>query len=206
METSKIITTHQPGTKITTAEEANSAHRRIVGTVQDAIAIGEFLAAKKTELPYGQWGKWAKENLEFDQKTEWNYRNLYEHRATLGTVPKLTEAYRLLSSSAPELEEQPRHKYIAEQYELPIKDITPEVIDENDESAAHVSPVKSWTKKGPDDGAEEGPNDVCEVGWLLLVSERDAAVLALTPSNKRWEKSALRFFGSLREREIVTVS
>jgi Protein of unknown function (DUF3102) len=89
---------------INSAAEANAAHRRIVGSVQDGIAIGEFLSAKKAELPYGQWGKWVEENLEFDQKTEWNYRNLYAHRDTLGTVPKLTEAYRLLSSSEPEPE------------------------------------------------------------------------------------------------------
>jgi hypothetical protein len=54
--------------------------------------------------------------------------------------------------------------------------------------------------------AEEGPNDYCEVGWLLLVKERDMAVLALTPKNEEWRKSALEFFESLRIRKIVTVS
>ena len=42
---------------ITTPEQANAAHKRIVATIQDAIAIGEFLFKKKSELPYGRWGK-----------------------------------------------------------------------------------------------------------------------------------------------------
>jgi hypothetical protein len=48
--------------------------------------------------------------------------------------------------------------------------------------------------------------DFCEVGWLLLTTERDAAKLALTPSNKDWKESALEFFSELRKRKIVTVS
>ena len=35
--------------KITTAEEANAAHRRIENTLLDAIAIGRFLVEKKAE-------------------------------------------------------------------------------------------------------------------------------------------------------------
>jgi hypothetical protein len=74
------------------------------GTVQDAIAIGEFLSAKKAELPYGQWGKWVEENLEFDRRTAHNYIKVFENRELLSceTVSQLTEAYRLLFSSEPE--------------------------------------------------------------------------------------------------------
>lgn len=50
------------------------------------------------------------------------------------------------------------------------------------------------------------PIEYCEVGWILLTTERDLAVLALTPGNEKWEESALGFFESLRIRKIVTVS
>jgi hypothetical protein len=49
-------------------------------------------------------------------------------------------------------------------------------------------------------------HEYCEVGWVLLTTERDMAVLALTPGNEKWKKSALEFFESLRIRKIQTVS
>jgi hypothetical protein len=49
-------------------------------------------------------------------------------------------------------------------------------------------------------------HEYCEVGWVLFTTERDMAVLALTPSNEKWKKSALGFFESLRNRKIETVS
>ena len=49
-------------------------------------------------------------------------------------------------------------------------------------------------------------HEYCEVGWVLFTTERDLAVLALTPSNEEWKKSALQFFESLRNRKIETVS
>jgi hypothetical protein len=48
-------------------------------------------------------------------------------------------------------------------------------------------------------------HEYCEVGWILLTTERDLAVLALTPENEKWEESGLKFFESLRKRKIVTV-
>ncbi len=52
----------------------------------------------------------------------------------------------------------------------------------------------------------DNQNEFCEVGWLLLTTERDMAMFALTPKNKEWQKDALAFFESLRKRKIVTVS
>jgi hypothetical protein len=43
----------------------------------------------------------------------------------------------------------------------------------------------------PEDSEEDG-NKYCEVGWLLLTTERDMAKLALTPKNAEWKRSALR--------------
>jgi hypothetical protein len=52
----------------------------------------------------------------------------------------------------------------------------------------------------------ESDKEFCEVGWILLTTERDVAVSMLDPENKNWKASAIEFAGSLRERKIVTVS
>src|SRR5271165_5706446 len=75
---------------ISTAEEANAAHRRIVATVQDAIAIGEFLTRQKAKLKHGEWLPWVKENLEFSRQTADNYRRLYENRDKLPSLSNLS--------------------------------------------------------------------------------------------------------------------
>ena len=75
---------------ISTAEEANAAHRRIVATVQDAIAIGEFLTRQKAKLKHGEWLPWVKENLEFSRQTADNYRRFYENRDKLPSLSNLS--------------------------------------------------------------------------------------------------------------------
>jgi Protein of unknown function (DUF3102) len=97
-------------TQINSAEEANAAHRRIVGSVQDAIAIGEYLTMKKQSLPHGQWLPWLKENIDFDQATAWRYSNLYANQGKLCSVHNLNDAYKLLSAKAPEDKPEPKPK------------------------------------------------------------------------------------------------
>src|SRR5271166_6682992 len=75
---------------ISTAEEANAAHRRIVATVQDAIAIGEFLTRQKAKLKHSEWLLWVKENPEFSRQTADNYRRLYENRDKLPSLSNLS--------------------------------------------------------------------------------------------------------------------
>ena len=105
----QFIAECQSSSPITTAGEANAAHRRIVGSVQDAIAIGEFLTAKKADdLSYNTWKGWVEENLEFDQRTAWNYMHLYKNRHLLETVSSLSAAYKLLAAPVKEEEPKPR--------------------------------------------------------------------------------------------------
>jgi hypothetical protein len=82
---------------ISTAEEANAAHRRIVATVQDAIAIGEFLTRQKAKLKHGEWLPWVKENLEFSRQTADNYRRRSKNSATTPSIARI--AKRLFSIS-----------------------------------------------------------------------------------------------------------
>ena len=54
---------------ITTVNDINEAHRlarqHAESAVQYAIRCGELLAAKKAELPHGEFGKWVEANCEF---------------------------------------------------------------------------------------------------------------------------------------------
>jgi hypothetical protein len=95
---------------INSAAEANQAHRRIVGSVQDAIEIGEFLTMKKQSLPHGKWLPWLKANIEFAQNTAWRYMNLAANRGKLSRVDDLDAAYKLLSEKAPEDKPKPNPK------------------------------------------------------------------------------------------------
>lgn len=80
-------------------EEICQAARR---TIQNAIRIGELLTQRRAELKHGQWLPWLDENINFDQKTAWNYMRLYEERDKLGNVPNLSDAYRRLADIARE--------------------------------------------------------------------------------------------------------
>lgn len=87
---------------ISKAEQANEAHKRIIGmlssTVHDAIAIGQFLTEQKSTLNHGEWLPWISAYLTFDRRTATNYMRLFEKRADLKweTISHLTDAYRQL--------------------------------------------------------------------------------------------------------------
>lgn len=87
---------------ITTPEQANAAHRRIVGAVQDAIAIGEYLEREKAKRKHGQWLPWFDANIEFSQKTGDNYRKLYENRDKFVSLTNLGpfEALKLCNANS----------------------------------------------------------------------------------------------------------
>ena len=43
-----------------------------------AIEIGRKLKEAKTLLPYGQWGRWLQEEVEFSQSTAQNFMKIFE--------------------------------------------------------------------------------------------------------------------------------
>ena len=85
--------------RFSTSDEANAAHKRIAGCVQDALGIGEFLARQKEELGHGNYLSWFRANIEFDERTGQRYAKLYANRDRIkyDTVSHLdlTEAYRI---------------------------------------------------------------------------------------------------------------
>jgi hypothetical protein len=62
-----------------------------------------------------------------------------------------------------------------------------------------------------DDESTAGPTDIyevemCEVTFLLYVSDKDLAESSLDPANIEWQEDAVRFFEGLRRRKIRTVA
>src|SRR5437868_831122 len=83
--------------RFTTSEEANAAHKRIAGCLQDALGIGEFLARKKEELGHGNYLAWFDNNMEYGRTTGTKYVKLWDNRDkfSLSENLDLTEAYRI---------------------------------------------------------------------------------------------------------------
>ena len=69
-------------------------------TVGKAIEIGGLLEDQKQELPHGEWGRWAQQNLPFTLRTATNYMNCFRHRDRLKSesVSDLASAYKLLTA------------------------------------------------------------------------------------------------------------
>ena len=93
--------------------EINKLHRSITSnmrrTVKDAIRIGELLTEIKTSLPYGEWGNWMVQNIEFTDRTARRYMRCYRWKAQLtsDTMSELdlTEAYYRVREKSTEDEE-----------------------------------------------------------------------------------------------------
>jgi hypothetical protein len=66
------------------AELINSMHHELqvmgLNMLGRMIAIGEKLAAKKTQLGHGKWEPWVTANLKFTSRTARRYMDAYKHR------------------------------------------------------------------------------------------------------------------------------
>jgi len=109
----------------TVTAEIRSLHRQAQCMVLGyAIEIGRKLKEAKTLLPYGQWGRWLQEEVEFSQSTAQNFMKIFEEYGarqvslfgdaesqTLGNLP-YTHALRLLALPADEREEFAREHHV----------------------------------------------------------------------------------------------
>lgn len=109
----------------TVTAEIRSLHRQAQCMVLGyAIEIGRKLKEAKTLLPYGQWGQWLREEVEFSQSTAQNFMKIFEEYGarqvslfgdaesqTLGNLP-YTHALKLLSLPAEEREEFAREHHV----------------------------------------------------------------------------------------------
>jgi protein gp37 len=81
-------------------DEINRLHGEINDharmTLAKALTIGGKLTEIKAALNYGQFGKWVKSDLKFDQRTAQRYMKLFEGRETIkiDTMSNLAEALR----------------------------------------------------------------------------------------------------------------
>ena len=109
----------------TVTAEIRSLHRQAQCMVLGyAIEIGRKLKEAKTLLPYGQWGRWLQEEVEFSQSTAQNFMKIFEEYGarqvslfgdaesqTLGNLP-YTHALKLLALPAEEREEFAREHHV----------------------------------------------------------------------------------------------
>lgn len=109
----------------TVTAEIRSLHRQAQCMVLGyAIEIGRKLKEAKTLLPYGQWGQWLREEVEFSQSTAQNFMKIFEEYGarqvslfgdaesqTLGNLP-YTHALKLLALPAEEREEFAREHHV----------------------------------------------------------------------------------------------
>lgn len=109
----------------TVTAEIRSLHRQAQCMVLGyAIEIGRKLKEAKTLLPYGQWGQWLREEVEFSQSTAQNFMKIFEEYGarqvslfgdaesqTLGNLP-YTNALKLLALPAEEREEFAREHHV----------------------------------------------------------------------------------------------
>lgn len=182
--------------RILTSEEANAAHRRIAGCLQDALGIGEFLTRQKEELGHGRYLPWFNKNMEFDQRTGNRYVKLYANREALpknDTVSdlNLTEAYRIAG-----VLKEPKSKE-------PVVDATFEVVPAEKEDPYAVEPIS--LERGLDGQMYNVTGSDRDPKYTLLKEEPvkswtpehicdvDQSEPYTTPTRSQEEKTILRF-------------
>jgi hypothetical protein len=88
------------------AAEIMTLHTAIVEAgrtaLDNAIRIGELLAAQKASLGHGDFGSWCRGNLPFTERTARRYMQVYEARDRLKrtAVSVLGDAYRMIGVTA----------------------------------------------------------------------------------------------------------
>jgi hypothetical protein len=177
-----------------------------------AFDIGFKLRCWHDLIPHGQWLPWLRANVAIPERTAYQYLLLWDHNeeikatfkfadsANLNELPPIKDALALIANKRAEKRPSPiaAHQVV---HRIPaVKTAVAAPSPESTDSQATDHQEKIETV--PND---QNRNEYCEVGWVLFTTERDMAVLALTPKNEDWRKSALEFFESLRIRKIVTV-
>lgn len=73
-------------------------------SVQDAIKLGELLAAQKEALPHGDFLPWIERELPFNERTAQRYMMLFRYKSKCDTLSDLRTAYEVA-----QIEDQRRH-------------------------------------------------------------------------------------------------
>ena len=150
----------------TVTAEIRSLHRQAQCMVLGyAIEIGRKLKEAKALLPYGQWGRWLQEEVEFSQSTAQNFMKIFEEYGarqvslfgdaesqTLGNLP-YTHALRLLALPADEREEFAQEHHVEE---LSSRELE-KLLRERDEARAKAEAAEraSADARSESDGLEK---------------------------------------------------
>jgi hypothetical protein len=172
-----------------------TATRKSVEFVRQLALFGETLKQVKEIVDHGMFLDWIEENFELSERTARVYMQLFDHIKEIEGATSVREALRMIEDANPK-----------RQHAATLPEPTPTRTTRPKEVIVDVEVVKaetttSWTATK----AEKQPDEMCEVGWLLLTSERDMIKSALTPGNSEWQGDAITFVSWLRDRKIVSV-
>lgn len=135
----------------TVTAEIRQLHRQAQCMVLGyAIEIGRKLVEAKAMLPYGQWGQWLKEEVEFSQSSAQNFMRIFEEYGakqvslfgdaesqTLGNLP-YTHALKLLALPAEEREEFAQEHHVEDISSRELE----KLLRERDEAQADAKSAK----------------------------------------------------------------
>lgn len=135
----------------TVTAEIRQLHRQAQCMVLGyAIEIGRKLVEAKAMLPYGQWGQWLKEEVEFSQSSAQNFMRIFEEYGakqvslfgdaesqTLGNLP-YTHALKLLALPAEEREEFAQEHHVEDISSRELE----KLLRERDEAQAEAKSAK----------------------------------------------------------------
>lgn len=135
----------------TVTAEIRQLHRQAQCMVLGyAIEIGRKLVEAKAMLPYGQWGQWLKEEVEFSRSTAQNFMRIFEEYGakqvsifgdaesqTLGNLP-YTHALKLLALPAEEREEFAQEHHVEDISSRELE----KLLRERDEAQADAKSAK----------------------------------------------------------------
>lgn len=193
----------------TVTAEIRSLHRQAQCMVLGyAIEIGRKLKEAKTLLPYGQWGQWLREEVEFSQSTAQNFMKIFEEYGarqvslfgdaesqTLGNLP-YTHALKLLALPAEEREEFAREHHVEDLSSRELADLLRER-DQAREDAARERQALAGERDAALDKAKEAEKARREAETLA-----QAARAQLETAKKAAEESR-KALQELRENQEV---
>lgn len=175
------------------ASEINQIKKETAVTcLQSAIAIGKLLVEAKETVPYGSWGDWLKDNVDYSVSTANNLMklfNTYGEQAQLSFEDSVTEIFACLTPSQAlvlsALPEEQRAEFVQNndvenESVRQLQKKVDELLGKSKKDAETISKLRDEKKK-----AQENSND--------LKSEVKQAEQALEAARKRETEATEKF-------------
>lgn len=164
----------QERTAIGIAQEINEIKEKVRDVaIRGAIEIGKRLQEAKSMVPYGEWGKWLAENVDYSERTAQDLMRIaseYGRKETqaLSEIQNTTQAVMLLALDGIE-----REKFVQEHDMATIstRELEEEIRKLKEENAKQQLTIDELMGCTPAAAAEEAPLNVVDQGELEAAKE-----------------------------------